>query len=336
MNGTLEVVTSREPVSQRDIARHFGVSHVTVSLALRHSRRVSASLAEEIRAHAEKVGYRSDPVLLALSAYRDRKRTGQVRGAIGWVNAWAEPGDLRAHPEVERFWHGAFAAAGERRYRLEEFKLGTELSAERLHEVLETRSIRGLIVPPHLSSEAWNGFPWENYAVVSFGRCCNGPRGHSVVPSAAGNLLLAIHKLREAGYRRIGCLTGDSLLRQAGYCMVEGLPAVRRNLACGDDLPLLDLAGMRGSKAATKVGAWVRANQLDAIVADDAAMIQNLTVSDKLKMVTLAGGAGEGVDPGSEEIGRTAVQMLDSLMEERARGSRVLYREVAVEGTWVG
>ena len=335
MNGTLEVMTSREPVSQRDIARHFGVSHVTVSLALRHSRRVSASLAEEIRAHAEKVGYRSDPVLLALSAYRDRKRTGQVRGAICWVNAWAEPGDLRAHPEVERFWNGAFAAAGERRYRLEEFKLGTELSAERLHEVLETRNIRGLIVPPHLSSDAWGKFPWEKYAVVSFGRCCNGPRGHSVMPSAAGNLLLAIHKLREVGYRRIGCLTGDSLLRQAGYCLVEGLPAVRRNLACGYDLPLLDLAGVRGSKAATKVGAWVRANQLDAIVADDAATIANLALSDKVTMVTLAGG-GNGVDLGSEEIGRTAVQMLDSLIEERARGSRVLYREVAVEGTWVG
>ena len=151
MNGTLEIEAIREPVSQRDIARHFGVSHVTVSLALRHSRRVSVSLSEEIRAHAEKVGYRSDPVLQALSAYRDRKKTGQVRGAIGWVNAWAEPGELRTHPEVERFWCGAFAAAGERRYRLEEFRLGSELSADRLHEVLETRCIRGLIVPQRTS-----------------------------------------------------------------------------------------------------------------------------------------------------------------------------------------
>ena len=165
------------------------------------------------------MGYRSDPVLLALSAYRDRKKTGQVRGAIGWVNAWAEPGELRAHREMERFWRGAFAAAGERRYRLEEFRLGSELSPERLHEVLETRNIRGLIVPPHLSTEVWSGFPWESYAIVSFGRCCNGPRGHSVMPSAAANLLLAIGKLREAGHRRIGCLTGNSLLRQAGYCM---------------------------------------------------------------------------------------------------------------------
>ncbi|MEK7952223.1 LacI family DNA-binding transcriptional regulator [Luteolibacter soli] len=336
MNGTLDAEAIREPISQRDIARHFGVSHVTVSLALRHSRRVSASLSEEIRVYAEKVGYRSDPVLLALSAYRDRKRTGQVRGAIAWVNAWSKPGELRAHPEVERFWLGAFAAAGERRYRLEEFRLGSELSAERLHEVLETRDIRGLIVPPHVSSEGWNGFPWEKYAVVSFGRCCNGPRGHSVVPSAAANLLLAIRKLREAGHRRIGCLTGSSLLRQAGYCMMECLPMVKRGLPGDDDLAILDLTGVSGSKVSAKVRAWVRANELDAIVADDATTIEAIEVPHGVTMVTLAGAGSAGVDPGSEEIGRTAVQMLDSLMEERARGNRVLFREVAVEGTWRG
>ena len=65
------------------------------------------------------------------------------------------------------------------------------LSAERLHEVLETRCIRRLITP---------------------------------------HLLLA---------------TGRSLMRQAGYLMVEGLPAVKWNLGLpgdGDDLGLLDLA----------------------------------------------------------------------------------------------
>jgi DNA-binding LacI/PurR family transcriptional regulator len=341
MNGTLEREAIREPVSQRDIARHFGVSHVTVSLALRHSRRVSASLSEEIRAHAEKVGYRSDPVLQALSAYRDRKKSGQVRGAIGWVNAWAEPGELRAHPEIERFWRGAFAAAGERRYRLEEFRLGSELSPERLHEVLETRNIRGLIVPPHLSADAWSGFPWEDYAVVSFGRCCHGPRGHSVLPSAAANLMLAIRKLREAGHRRIGCLTGNSLLRQAGYCMVEGLSAVKRSLAGDDDFALLDLAEVGEGRIAGEVRAWVRMNGLDAILGDEAAMIASVVeagfvIPDGVAVATLAGDGNQGINPGGEEIGRTAVQMLDSLMEERARGNRVLFREVAVEGMWVG
>ena len=53
-------------------------------------------------------------------------------------------------------------------------------------------------------------------------------------------------------------------------------------------------------------------------------------------MVTLAGGGNPSIDPGSEEIGRAAVQMLESLMEEHSRGNRVLFREVAVEGIWGG
>ena len=81
------------------------------------------------------------------------------------------------------------------------------LSAERLHEVLETRCIRRLITP---------------------------------------HLLPAIRKLREAGHRRICCLSGRSMMRQAGYLMVEGLPVVKWNLGLpsgdGDDLGLLGLA----------------------------------------------------------------------------------------------
>jgi DNA-binding LacI/PurR family transcriptional regulator len=263
MNGGLEEAV-RDPVSQRDIARHFGVSHVTVSLALRHSRRVSKSLAEEIRAHAEKVGYHRDPVLLALSAYRDRKLVGPVRGAIGWINAWENSGRLREHPEIERFWRGAQAAASEKRLRLEEFRLGTELSPGRLHEILDTRNIRGLIVPPHLSPDAWSGFPWDEYAVVSFGHGLHGPRGHRVLPATAANLLLAIRKMREKGCRRIGGVTAMSLLRRAGYCMVESLPAVLRALPGGGELELLDLdafpkaGGRRGSGLGSGRTSWRR------------------------------------------------------------------------------
>jgi hypothetical protein len=74
-----------------------------------------------------------------------------MRGAIGWVNAWPAPGGLSAHPEVERFWRVPLRQRENGRYRPEEFRLGAELSAERLHKVPETRCIRGLIVPQRTS-----------------------------------------------------------------------------------------------------------------------------------------------------------------------------------------
>jgi len=226
-------------VSQRDIARHFGVSHVTVSLALRNSSRVSKSLGDRIRAYADAVGYHRDPVLVALADYKKRKTSTVVRGAVAWINAWPEPQHLRAFAEVDRFWQGASEAAREYGLRLEEFRLGTELSPERLHQILQTRNIRGIILPPHPVGTGWQDFPWEEYAVVSFGRAGGGPRGHRILPSAAGNVALALHRLRASGYRQIGCLAGEGLLRHAGYCMAECVPALRRDFL--SDLPLLDL-----------------------------------------------------------------------------------------------
>jgi LacI family transcriptional regulator len=326
-----------DPVSQRDIARHFGVSHVTVSLALRNSSRVSKALGDRIRDHAAEVGYHRDPVLVALADYRKRKGSAIVRGAIAWINAWPQPDRLRAFSGIDRFWHGAVEAAREYGLRLEEFRLGTELSPQRLHQVLETRSIRGVVLPPHPPGTGWQGFPWDDYAIVSFGRAGGGPRGHRILPSAAANVALALQRLRALGYRRVGCLTGASLLRQVGYCMAECLPALRLDFA--DELPLLDLAAVPESQAAAMVRDWVRVHRLDAVLADDAATgtwlaKAGLSVPGDVALATLASDGEAGIDPELGDIGRTAIRMLDELLRETTSRAVPRFRQVAVEGSW--
>jgi DNA-binding LacI/PurR family transcriptional regulator len=336
-----ELFPPADPVSQRDIARHFGVSHVTVSLALRNSPRVSKSLGDRIRGHADAIGYHRDPVLVALADYKKRRTSTVVRGAVAWINAWSEPHQLRAFPEMDRFWQGASEAAREYGLRLEEFRLGTELSPERLHQVLQTRNIRGIVLPPHPLGAEWRDFPWQEYAVVSFGRAGCGPRGHRVLPSAAGNVALALHRLRAFGYRQIGCLTGDGLLRHAGYCMAESLPALRMDLHA--ELPLLDLAAVPENEAPALARDWVRANRLDAVVADDAATGDWLakagfSVRGGLALATLSANRWDdvaGIDPEFSDIGRMAIRMLDELLRETIFRAVPRFRQVAVEGTWI-
>lgn len=335
-----ELAASAGVVSQRDIARHFGVSHVTVSLALRNSSRVSKELGARIRAHAEAVGYHRDPVLVALADYTRRKSSSIVRGAIAWVNTWSEPNELRAVPEIDLFWHGAVEAAREYGLRLEEFRLGTELSPERLHQVLQTRNIRGIVLPPDPLGIGWREFPWHDYSVVSFGRAGGGPRGHRILPSAAGNLALALHRLRSFGYRRVGCLTGDSLLRHAGYCVAGCVPALRMDFPF--KLPLLDLSRLRDSAPAPAVREWVRACRLDAVLVDHPSTASlltkaGLTVPRDLAVATLTATASvemAGIDPEFADIGRTAVRMLEELLRETNSGAAPRFRQVAVEGTW--
>ena len=325
------------PVSQRDIARHFGVSHVTVSLALRHSARVSKSLGDRIRDHAEAVGYQRDPILAALAAYRHRKSRPTIRGVIAWINAWQDPERMHFDPGIERYWRGANEAAGECGYRLEEFRLGTELAAERLHQVLKTRNISGLLLPPHALATDWRGVPWEEYAIVSLGTSDQGPRGHQVMPGISANLSKALGKIRGEGYTRIGCVSGRSILREAGYGMEESLPFRGRSLPCGGDLHFLDLTDIPGDGIAGTVGTWIRTKRIDAVLTDHAPLARCL-VSGKFPVATIVGGEGSslaGIDPEFEEIGRTAVRMLDSLTSGGDMASARLFRQVAIEGTWI-
>jgi len=82
-------------VSLRDVARAVGVSHMAVSLALRDDPRVSEARRREIRAKAEQLGYRPDPMLSSLAAYRNTRRSTTVRATVAWLNQWADPRALR-------------------------------------------------------------------------------------------------------------------------------------------------------------------------------------------------------------------------------------------------
>lgn len=325
------------PISQRDIARHFGVSHVTVSLALRHSNRVSKSLGDRIRDHAEAVGYQRDPILSALAAYRHGKSRPTTRGVIAWINAWQHPERMHLDPAIERYWHGASTAAGECGYRLEEFRLGTELTAGRLHQVLRTRNIGGLLLPPHAPATDWRGMPWEDYAIVSLGTSYHGPRGHQVMPGMNANLSKAMGKIRAEGYTRIGCVSGRSILREAGYCMEECLPSLRRILPCGEELHFLDLAELPEDAIAGLVGKWIRTHRIDAVLTDHGPLARCLA-SVEFPVATMIGHAESslaGINPEFEELGRTAIRMLDSLTSDGTAGPSRLFRQVAIEGTWV-
>jgi LacI family transcriptional regulator len=57
-------------VTLRDIAKAAGVSHVTVSLALRNQAQIPTATRNRIRSLADKMGYVPDPALGRLNAYR--------------------------------------------------------------------------------------------------------------------------------------------------------------------------------------------------------------------------------------------------------------------------
>ncbi len=100
----------------KDIARAAGVSHMTVSRVVRGERSVAPSTAATVRRFIRQLGYRPDPALSALAAYRTRRRSP----AAGHVLAFLE---AEATPYVARVRHGAREEAGRFGYTLHRFPL---------------------------------------------------------------------------------------------------------------------------------------------------------------------------------------------------------------------
>ena len=136
MNGRLDLLKFRAMPSRRitvyDIAEKLGVSHATVSLALRNHPGISRQRREQVKKIAEAMGYAPDPHLAALAAYRRAKAPAEIRSAIAWVNHWEQPERLRKLREFDLYWRGASEAAKRLGYNLEEIRWTPDYSARRL------------------------------------------------------------------------------------------------------------------------------------------------------------------------------------------------------------
>lgn len=338
---------SQEPtprrISIRDLAKILGVSHATVSLALRDSPRISAEVRKRVRNEAEKLGYRPDPMLAALSQYRRDKLDHPITASIAWINAWSNPDDLRSLREFDQYWLGASAAATKFGYRLEEFRVGRECSPERLHQILSARGIRGILLPPQYPHPEWRSFPWEHYSVVRFGRSLKDPQCHVVTADQVANTVLAFEKIRGKGYRRIGFVDNDLVTVKRGHQFQAGYLLSQIDLDHSEKIPVLNLRGAAASEKVRLLGDWVRRHWVDAIftgIAELPTILKKagLEVPGDVALATttiLDSTITAGIDQHPYEIGRVGFLMLNSLVNDGSLGIPTIFRQILVEGSWV-
>ncbi|BCU77856.1 LacI family DNA-binding transcriptional regulator [Luteolibacter sp. LG18] len=339
---------SQEPpqgrVSIRDIAKHIGVSHATVSLALRNHPRISEALRIKIKETAEEMGYRPDPMLAALAHYRRAKTDSPITSCLAWINAWPEPDKLRSYREFDAYWQGASTAAAKFGYRLEEFRMGRDMTPQRLHQVLQARGIHGLLIPPQKPRPDWQDFPWQHYSVVRFGRSLSNPRSHLVTADQVANTMLAFEKIRERGYRRVAFVTNESDALMRGHLFEAGYLAAQRFIPQEDRLSVFVTdSPTQSSDVTARFKSWYDEQQPDAIFTDDMGCVDliakaGLKVPDDVALAVtsiLDAKCESGINQQPEEIGRVGLLMLNSIINDGARGIPKIFRQILVEGTWV-
>ncbi len=331
-------------VSLRDVARAVGVSHVTVSLALRGDPRVSEKRRLQVAAAAKRLGYRPDPMLASLSAYRHSKRPVTIHSVIAWLNQWPDPKAWRRFQEFAAYWRGAQEAGATLGYRLEEFVLDREMTGARLEKILTTRNVRGILLPPHAHGFRLAGFDWGLFSVVRFGVSVDQPRVHVVTSDQMNCATLAFARIRERGYRRIGFVTSRVHDRNTGGNFRAGYLAIQdATLPVAAHLEPLILEERDAVLDERALRPWLRRWRPDAIITTDPrvhAMLTDLGIEVPRDLAAAAlsvldGNFDAGVDQNSHETGQVAMRTLAGLIHQNERGIPRYCRRILVEGRWV-
>jgi len=330
-------------VTLRDVGRQLGVSHTTVSRALKNDPRITEAVRRKVQATVRKMGYRPDPMLGALARYRLGRSQKIIGAELAWVNCWPEPERLRTFGEFDLYWQGATKEAERAGYRLEEFRCPKELSPQRLEQILHARNILGILLTPTWSTDQpdWGNFRWEDFSVVRFGYSLSSPLAHVVTSDQVLDGMLAYESMWNRGYRRIGMVMwaaqGTRLVRfSAGYLYAQLRLNARTQLQ-----PLALNEDRREAQRQLKL--WLKQVKPDAVLTDVGELPDLLTkvgqrVPEDIGLAALSvldGHADAGINQNSEEIGRAAVQTLSSLINHNERGTPQISREVLVSGRWM-
>ncbi len=190
-------------VTIRDIARKANMHFTTVSLALRNSPKLKSETREKIQKLAESMGYRPDPMLAALNAYRQANRPVHYQASLAWVHNWANPEHLYGCEEFNQYYMGACDRAAERGYNVEEFALASDgITIDRLHRILRARNIQGTLLAPQPSAKSFLDLRYDELSAVAFGFSMRPAVLHLVTNHHYHTMMMLMEKVLELGYRR--------------------------------------------------------------------------------------------------------------------------------------
>lgn len=193
-------------ISLRHLAHKIGLSHTTVSEALRGSSRVKPATRERVLRAAEELGYQRNPLAGALMSEMRRSAAGTFRGVLAVLDMDGEegrpPGALRYHRELAR---GARERAEALGFKVDAFDVSqADLSLKRIDEILQARGIRGIFLLPVKQSPDTTQLDWTHFSGMYSDYVVEHPGLHTVCPDHYRAMLTVLDRLRALGYRRPG------------------------------------------------------------------------------------------------------------------------------------
>lgn len=186
-----------------DVAQATGFSKSTVSRALSGHPRISQATRDAVTAVANRLGYRPDPALRALCAYRTSRT---APGARDYAVAVLE--DFPLYPAPGNFHRdlidSTLQALRDLGYVTHLFHSRDYARAASLANVMQSRGVRGVVAFAIHHKELAEEFPWGEFATVLHSQPFFAPSVHMVREDRFDTVARALALARERGYVRPG------------------------------------------------------------------------------------------------------------------------------------
>jgi LacI family transcriptional regulator len=344
-------------VSLEDIAQAIGVSKATVCRALLGRARVSEATRARVKAAAERLGYRPDPTLSALTKHR--WAVGAVPRAsyqVALIRVLGDDAGKRARVSIntDSAIEGMRRRCEELGFMLSEWVLEEQHSPQHLGRMLYSRGVDGLLINIEGPVRPWE-FPWDHFAAVTLGHDQLFHPSHAVVPDWFRAITMAVEQARQAGYRRVGFA---SFWRRNPEIDDRLFGAIRLNRARLEEdfgpqpavfeYPSAPVAGADIMEIdRERFAAWWRDERPDVVI--DTNRIAYWWLRDlgvklprEVGYITTVGNTSEGdearlssVSLRREHQGKTAVELLFNLLQLNQRGLPPHPVRVTVSCGWV-
>lgn len=323
----------------QDVANEAGVARSTVSLALRNDRSIPPVTRSRIYAAAQKLGYKTNPLVSALMTSLHERRARQRHTVLAYVTTDPEFAPWRSYGMFIEMREGATARAAELGYRLEEFALRAPgMTPRRYGQMLQARGILGMLIAPLPLGEHSIELDFTDFAVVGIDMSVAEPPIERVSNDHFQSALLAFEQCRALGYRRVGFIVSRQLSERLGHRWIAachhvqaGLPAkqrVRPLLPEGTD-DIIDA-----------IPAWYAREKPDVVIMSELNPHGHYPLPSSVGMVSLsleeqALGKVAGIFQDNRRMGAIAVEHLVARLERCEFGTDDRGRLHMLAGKWV-
>lgn len=329
-------------VTLRDIAKVAGVHFTTVGLALRNDPNVNAGTAAKVQEVARRLGYTSNAMLSALSAYR-RGQSRRFAGVLAYVLNY-DPAQYQGNLAEATLAKAVAGYAESQGFSLETFQVSdTGLTGPQLSRVLRARGIQGVLLSPRLPVPGpISDLDWSRFSTVAVGYSITNVAAHRVCIHHAYNMRLCLRKLRERGYQRIGLIVKQDFSERSLGVMLGSYLAEQYVQPAENKVEPLHALELNQKV----VGQWLKRQRVDCVVLPGA----NLEVCDWIRqlgyqvpadvglaLISRFGPSDHvaGIDEQNDLLGVAAGKCLVSLLQHNECGLPEFPLYTMIEGRWV-